>query len=101
MRRWNCRIWQVCGTSAGANSRSAPLPPPHFPLQGGNETDIRDTQTGSTGVATTYIGDTEWSATGLMGVAMAGDGAVAETRFGFARAVSRLREMQSERYLRL
>ena len=54
---------------------------------------------GTTGPTTTYIGDTEWSATGLLGIDLAGRGALQETSFAFTRAVSRLKEMQSARYL--
>ena len=50
---------------------------------------------GSSGRSTTMIGGLEWSATGRVGVSLAEMSAVADVKFAFARATSRLYEMNS------
>lgn len=53
----------------------------------------------SSGWATTYIGDVEWSSTGRVGVSLAALSSIRDVSFSKARAVSRLEEMRSARYL--
>merc|ERR1719199_650597 len=53
---------------------------------------------GASAKQTTYIDDTEWSATGRTGVSLYALSAVSELSFAFHRAASRLEEMRSEAY---
>jgi predicted ATPase len=55
---------------------------------------------GSSGRGTTMVGGAEWSATGRVGVSLAEYSAVKDVGFAFARAKSRLVEMQTPQYVR-
>ncbi|KAJ1493208.1 AFG1-like ATPase-domain-containing protein [Baffinella frigidus] len=53
----------------------------------------------SSSSSTTFIGDTEWSSTGLVGVSLAALSAVRDVTFSKERAVSRLTEMRCAAFL--
>ena len=53
---------------------------------------------GSSGRMTTMVGDAEWSATGLVGVSLGRLSGATDLEFCNARTMSRLVEMDSERY---
>jgi len=54
---------------------------------------------GASAKQTTYVDETEWSATGQIGVSLFALSSVEEVKFAYSRAVSRLMEMQSREYL--
>jgi len=56
---------------------------------------------GASAKQTTYVDETEWSATGQIGVSLFALSSVEEVKFAYSRAVSRLIEMQSREYLSL
>jgi protein AFG1 len=63
------------------------------------EMNVRRDGGSSSSMMSTFIGEMEWSATGLRGASLATGGAgESDVRFAVARAVSRLVEMGSKRY---
>jgi predicted ATPase len=54
---------------------------------------------GASGNSTTMLGHIEWSATGRTGVSLADLVGQRDVEFAYRRAISRLREMQSQEYL--
>ena len=53
------------------------------------------------GLFRAQVGGMEWSATGRMGVSLAGLSAVRDVSFSFSRAASRLAEMQRDGWNKL
>ncbi|KAK7186049.1 AFG1-like ATPase [Paraphaeosphaeria sporulosa] len=75
--------------------------PVDVPLQGQmqRQMTVRGEGGSSSSMMTTFVGETEWSATGLAGASLATGGAgETDVRFAIGRAISRLYEMGSKRY---
>ena len=95
----------ICLSSVPLFEVFANIVPSEMPVQGrlkekmGREMTVKGEGGSSSGMMSTFIGDMEWSATGLAKASLASGGAgESDVRFAIGRAVSRLFEMGSKQY---